>query len=186
MQQSLWLAQGASFLRDFYAAQDAQQVKKAVQDIAQHFALPLAEDDTTWLSIDYAYNALFVGPKAPLCPPYASVYLGESTLMGKHALDIRAFYALLGYELREQNRVPDDHVAFIFDASLVLFNLPESPPYTTWKKTFVHDYLVKWLPSFCVSIQKQENIEPAFLLVAHATQTWLEGAAAYVTAQSIE
>lgn len=60
------------------------------------------------------YLALFVGPGAPLAPPWGSVYAheGEALLFQRETLDVRARFREFGFQVERLYHEPDDHVGY--------------------------------------------------------------------------
>ena len=50
-----------------------------------------------WDKLEFAFNRLFVGPRCPLAPPFASCYMDvERTLMGPTTLRVRGMRRACG------------------------------------------------------------------------------------------
>lgn len=113
---------GLQSLRDFFAAQDCDDLRAASEVIAREFGMPLP-DTVDWLEVEYDFNRLFVGPAALPAPPYASAYEEEPTLMSQRTLEVRNLYRRMGLAVPDQGSVPDDHLAFELDAFLGLLAL---------------------------------------------------------------
>ena len=70
---------------------------------------PLEEE--VRLKEDFA--RLFVGPGNPTAPPYESLYLGkEKILFEAPTLNVRHFYRKFHLQIRDLNKIPDDHIGF--------------------------------------------------------------------------
>ena len=69
-------------------------------------------DHDEYLLITYEFNRLFVGPTAPVAPPYESVYLSPDHLvMGEQTLAVRKIYTQEKLQALEQGHEPDDFIA---------------------------------------------------------------------------
>lgn len=76
--------------------------------------LACAPDDLDRVSGEYA--RIFVGPAALPAPAWESVYRGKKRLlMTATTLSVREFYRACGYEARQYQHVPDDHLAIELD-----------------------------------------------------------------------
>lgn len=74
----------------------------------------------------YDYNRLFVGPQKLLAPPLESYYRNENQLpMQAETLAVREAYAAAGLELKEANKIPDDHAKFEFYFAAALLTARE-------------------------------------------------------------
>ncbi len=162
-------------LRDFFAATNAAELKQAYTALAARTpkSAPAVDD---WLAVEFAFNRLFVGPKALIAPPYASVYLEpEPQLMGQSTLTIRTLYRLLDRALPWQNAIPDDHISFELDAYRQLYVATKSllSPELESARLFLLDHLARWVPIFVGRIHADPDLPLAIAFVADCLAEWL-------------
>lgn len=136
-------------LRDFFIANNNSTL------VAAYLALePDAQKPT--LAMEYDFNALFLGPQALKAAPYASVYLeGDATVMGHTTLELREFMQQLGLSINNDNHLPDDHVSYALELSiLLLINLKQQPELKEMLFRYVFEYIAKWMPLFVLNITR--------------------------------
>src|SRR5690349_17543560 len=97
-------------LSRFFFASNTTEMMTSYGELALLFPVPAVDD---WSAVEFSFNRLFVGPRALLAPPYASIYLdGDNTrLMNESTMKIRQLYELVGLVSPWLNKIPDDHVA---------------------------------------------------------------------------
>ncbi|WP_170975282.1 TorD/DmsD family molecular chaperone [Martelella alba] len=137
----------------------------------QHSALPLSKTD--WQENEYEFNRLFIGPQALPAPPYASVYLeAEPQLMGKSTGEIRQLLHGLGLAVSLENRVPDDHVSYEIELSLLLAKLaPQQPVYAETLAWLVGEHMRHWLPLFTTRVEQHART-PSLSAVSRILSLW--------------
>ncbi|MCG8533207.1 MAG: molecular chaperone TorD family protein [Desulfovibrionales bacterium] len=92
-----------------------------------------------------SFQRLFLGPEAPLAPPWGSVYLTpDNTLMGPSTLAVRRAFLAYGLALENQGGEPEDHFAHCC-AFLSLVTEKEGQE---GAKGFLTDHLLPWGPRF--------------------------------------
>lgn len=164
-------------LRDFHAARHGPEMAAAAAALG---ATPLlgAEID----ELEYAFNRLFVGPAAPLAPPYASAYLDpEHRLMGDVTGRVAAIYDAIGLRSPLSGSVPDDHIALELDAALAFGELlrghgaarPVDAPLAMLWRYFVCEHLALWLPAFTARIESAGDVPPPLRHVNQCLNAWL-------------
>ncbi len=163
-------------LRDFFISRDASEMAQAYRSImeAVETPAPIPED---WESIEFAYNRLFVGPKAILAPPYASVYLdSEPQIMGVSTMRARQIYGMLGLTSPWKGSLPDDHLSLELDASIHLktaLSKSDSEEMKALWHYFLIDHLGLWIPRFVKRIQAGKSVPKAILFAADQLMDWL-------------
>lgn len=162
-------------LRDFFMAVDGQSMAAAYARLVTAAAepAPLVED---WLPVEFAFNRLFVGPRALLAPPYASVYLDpEPQLMGQTTLQVRELYRLLDLRSPWENVIPDDHISFELDAchQLLVVQQTIASPELDAVCHFLVAHMQRWIPAFAARVQAAPGTPPALLFVVEQVQRWL-------------
>ncbi len=162
-------------LRDFFMAVDGHSMAAAYTRLAAAAAepAPLVED---WLPVEFAFNRLFVGPRALLAPPYASVYLDpEPQLMGQTTLRVREIYRLLDLRSPWENVIPDDHISFELDAcrQLLVVQQTIASPELDAVCRYLVAHLQRWIPAFAARVQAAPGTPPALLFVVEQVQRWL-------------
>lgn len=156
-------------LRDFFYSVHGDEMQAAVAalEAATGSAPPVVED---WEEVEFGFNKLFVGPMAPLAPPYASVYLEqEPMLMASSTMSVRSVYTLLGLVAPAKNSLPDDHVSLELDACLVMRAALQDAPSDQFQplwRYFINDHMGRWVPSFVNKIRHAPDVHPVFGFVA--------------------
>jgi TorA maturation chaperone TorD len=156
-------------LSRFFFASGATEMMKSYAELAVFFPAPPVDD---WSTVEFSFNRLFVGPRALLAPPYASIYLdGDNTrLMSESTMNIRQLYELVGLVSPWLNKIPDDHVALELDALWQIESATETNDSPQLQD--VHDYLLArlqfWIPLFSERVLSIADVHPA---VIHVTET---------------
>ena len=149
-------------LSEFFFASDAKGMKTAYTELARIHAAPAVDD---WSSVEFSFNRLFVGPRALLAPPYASIYLDNDSnrVMNESTLQIRQFYGLLGLVSPWLNKIPDDHIALELDAlwqiETALTN--SASPQLHDMREYLLEHLQQWVPKFRQRILSIDDVHPA-------------------------
>ncbi len=115
------------------------------------------------------FARLFLFGKMP-APPYESLYsLGEKTVMGDAAIEVREKYLEEGLQVKKLYQEPDDHVGTEFEFMFYLCKkcrdlLADSKDKEALKvlekqRTFLNEHILKWVPEFCDKIIKSTNDE---------------------------
>jgi TorA maturation chaperone TorD len=159
------------FLSECYYLPDGNLLKK-VGDAAQNNSFfvelaslipPAVELDS--LRIDF--TRLFVGPFMLLAPPYGSVYLEDSRIMGESTIDVRSWYEKDGLNV-VINDAPD-HIAMELEFMHYLVakqsqatnegNLQDIQLYQQKQKSFLNSHLARWVLEFTENVQKNARTE---------------------------
>lgn len=169
---STWIGCG---LRDFFIASSGTEMQQAYLELHSLCPeLPTAEDVNT---TEFAFNRLFVGPKAPVAPPFASVYLEKDELvMGKTTLDARDLYASLGLVSPWQGHFPDDHISLELDACLHFRQLDSGlcgNDIAQLYQRFLEEHMLLWVPTFVTRINSAEEVPGTIQAVADLLLNWL-------------
>lgn len=164
-------------LSRFFAAQNATELQAAYADLTDWVQEPAPEVEA-WQAVEFSFNRLFVGPKAPIAPPFASVYLeAEPQLMGPTTMRVREIYELAGLQSPLKNRIPEDHISYELDClrqfSVALNQIP-SPEMNAMRDYLLFNHLQRWLPSFIKRIRGADNVHQAILFVVDCLAAWLE------------
>lgn len=161
-------SQSIQHLSEFFFASDAKGMKAAYIELARIHSAPTVED---WSTVEFSFNRLFVGPRALLAPPYASIYLDNDAnrVMNETTMQIRQFYGLLGLVSPWLNKIPDDHIALELDAlwqiETALIN-SDSPQLQDMHE-FLLAHLQQWVPKFRQRIRAIDDVAPAVLHVVN-------------------
>jgi TorA maturation chaperone TorD len=156
-------------LSRFFFASNANEMRDSYLALAEILPAPTVDD---WSAVEFSFNHLFVGPRALLAPPYASIYLDsdEARLMGESTLKVRYLYEMLGLVSPWVNKIPDDHIALELDALWRAASALERVDSPQLKDA--HDYLLNhlwvWTPKFVARIQAIDDVHPAVLFIAQA------------------
>lgn len=156
----------AEALRDFFLAAGSAELRGAYERLADAGADPPPVED--WDELEFAFNRLFVGPRSPVAPPYASVYLdGQALLMGSTTLTIRHMYYALGLTSPWENSLPDDHLGLELDAWRQMQCAASAVESEELRELqdFLQDHLRKWVPLFAARVREAGDLPPALLFV---------------------
>ncbi|MHC4290587.1 MAG: TorD/DmsD family molecular chaperone [Planctomycetota bacterium] len=173
------------FLSECYYLPD-EELRQKVTDFAQtnqffgelEDYIPPAIDLES-LKIDF--TRLFVGPFKVLAPPYGSVYLEDSRIMGESTIDVRNLYEKVGLDV-VINDAPD-HIAMELEFMYYLVvkqtqatnegNLRDIQLYQQKQKKFLCSHLARWLPQFAKNVQ--ENAQTTFYKkLTHLTEMFVQ------------
>lgn len=153
-------------LSRFFFAANADEMLEPYLALANGLPAPTVND---WSAVEFSFNYLFVGPRALLAPPYASIYLdGEhASLMGESTEKIRNLYEMVGLTSPWLNKIPDDHLALELDA---LWQMDEAllrvdSPQLRDVQEFLLAHLQSWLPKFASRVRSVDDVHPAILFV---------------------
>lgn len=162
-------------LRDFFMARDRTELRTAYLALAQAAPQP-APRGIAWDELEFAFNRLFIGPKALFAPPYASVYLEpEPQLMGRTTLKMREFYQLLTLTSPERQRLPEDHLGLELDAyrQLQIAAAQVDSPELLMMLAYLCNHLCQWVPHFVARVHCAAGTPPALLFVVEQLAQWL-------------
>lgn len=158
-------------LRDFFLARNGEDLAGALKKLPGGDLL--RETDLTGL--EYEFNRLFIGPQAPLAPPYASVYLErEPRLMGNAAHDMALFYRALGLRVCLRG-MPADFLGLELEAWLALESLiAEGESAELIRATqYLRAHMQSWLPLFTARMRACPLSAPMAKIVK-LTDEWLQ------------
>lgn len=162
-------------LRDFFMANNRPALRSAYLALAQ-VAPETAPRGIAWDELEFAFNRLFVGPKALFAPPYASVYLEpEPQLMGRTTLKMREFYQLLTLASPARQQLPEDHLGLELDAyrqlQIAATQVNSAELFTLLD--YLSNHLQQWVPLFVARVHRAEGTPPALLFVVDQLAQWL-------------
>lgn len=151
-------------LSAFFFASNAKEMKAAYTELAKTHSAPTVDD---WSAVEFSFNRLFVGPRALLAPPYASIYLDNdpNRVMSDSTMQIRQFYGLLGLVSPWMNKIPDDHIALELDALWQIdtaLNISDTPQLRDIRE-YLLAHLQQWVPNFQQRIRSIDDVHPAIL-----------------------
>ena len=116
---------------------------------------------------EYAFNRIFVGPGHVPAPPYASVYLdAEPLLMGRAAVSMRDLFRSMGLAVREEDNLPEDHLACELEAWLVLRSLASADDGALRRSAdeallwLLDGHMQIWIPEFLSRARAESMPEP--------------------------
>lgn len=163
-------------LRDFFIAPNAAALSQAYDLLSA--SCPPAPHVDDWRPLEFAFNRLFVGPRAPLAPPFASVYLDpEPQLMGQTTLKVRHLYQMAGLSSPWQGSVPDDHLSLELDAYYQLSSAlgrVSSAEGQAVQRYFLEQHLARWLPRFIERVRGAPGLPEAIEFVIKQLDAWLD------------
>lgn len=166
---------------------------KSIADFTDHYKLDelllsnkaLAQhsnsDDQSHLLLCYEFNRLFVGPTAPVAPPYESVYLSpDHLIMGEQTLEVRKMYMQENLQSQGQGHEPDDFIATelefiaylltrIMDAQAAKNDI-QIQHYTALYLKFWTQHPSLWLGLFAQRIREATH-HPVFLALSEVLDT---------------
>lgn len=163
-------------LSRFFVAKNASELQVAYSDLT-YWAKQTAPEVTDWQAVEFCFNRLFIGPRAPIAPLFASVYLeSEPQLMGPSTMRIREIYELAGLRSPLKNRIPEDHISYELDClhqiSVSLNKIP-SNEMIAMRDYLFQSHLQRWLPSFIHRVRSADNVHEAILFVVDCLDAWL-------------
>ena len=162
-------------LRDFFMARNQTELRTAYLALAQAAPQP-APRGIAWDELEFAFNRLFVGPKALFAPPYASVYLEpDPQLMGRTTLKMREFYQLLTLASPQRQQLPEDHLGLELDAyrQLQIASTQVNSPELLMLLGYLCNHLSQWVPHFVARVHRAAGTPPALLFVVDQLAQWL-------------
>jgi TorA maturation chaperone TorD len=155
-------------LSRFFFASNANEMRDSYLALAEILPAPTVDD---WSAVEFSFNHLFVGPRALLAPPYASIYLDsdEERVMGESTLKVRYLYEMMGLASPWVNKIPDDHIALELDALWQIASALEhvDSPQLKDARNYLLDHLREWTPKFVARIEVIDDVHPAVLFIAH-------------------
>lgn len=153
-------------LRDVFIADDFNKLSQALNILVCFYNSNYDDTETppliTSQDTEYDFNSLFVGPDCPTAPPYSSVYLEKSgLLMGETTLNFREFMQSLGIYIRTCSGIPDDHIAYELEFTVLLsVNARNNTTFEVVLTHFFSEHLDKWLPPFIVKMVNNTKTVP--------------------------
>ena len=173
----------AAALRDFFIAENAAGLESAYLKMQEVSGTGLPGVKSRQ-ELEYAFNRLFVGPKALEAPPFASVYLeNEPMVMGPTTMMVRSIYEMFGLASSYKNNLPDDHLSFELDAALAMrmaSRQAASPELARLRSFFVGRHMKTWVPAFAERASLAESAHPAITAAAKFACRWVEREAASI------
>lgn len=111
------------------------------------------------------FSSLFLGPAEPYAVPFASFYLSENhSLMTNETLNVRKQYLEAGMEVKDLNKIPDDHIAIEFEFVYFLTNeiitlrengsAAEALKLWRIRQKFLQDHMALWVPALADNISQ--------------------------------
>ena len=135
----------AKALRDIFNSTDTASLWAA-------FSVITPKTSSSPMLLEAEFNRFFVGPDAPLTPPYASIYLEKSgLLMSKTTQEVRELYTLFGLKNPKDGQQPDDFLGFELDAyyQLLYIELHSNILYLkSLRCYFLQEHMARWIFPF--------------------------------------
>ena len=164
----------AQTLRDLFGARNIGAMFSALERLADfraagERALPAMPpyEASAFREAEYAFNRIFVGPGHVPAPPYASVYLdAEPLLMGRAAVSMRDLFRSMGLAVREEDNLPEDHLACELEAWLVLRSLASADDGALRRSAdeallwLLDGHMQIWIPEFLSRARAESMPEP--------------------------
>jgi len=162
------------------AAIDAPALGPIAERLLGSLQIAHAQSEQAFGTLEMEYNRLFVGPGAPVAPPYESFYRDpRGLLMGSSVRAVRQKYAEADLGIPPDHRDLPDHVAteLGFMAYLALQEAAaEGVERQTWldrRFAFLRQHLGIWLPVFCRRVQ-EEGQHPFYTALAELTDVFVK------------
>lgn len=126
--------------------------------------------------LEAEFNRFFVGPDAPLAPPYASLYLEKSGLiMSKTTQEVKEIYSLFGLKNPKEGQQPDDFLGFELDAyyQLLYIEIQSNIHYLEpLRRYFLQEHMARWILPFVEAV-KQHAPSPALTQIVDLLQRFI-------------
>jgi TorA maturation chaperone TorD len=154
----------AKDLRDIFLSNNSKELFEA-------FSSLLEDTNISEIGLEICFNYYFVGPDAPIAPPYASIYLDEEdALMTKTTMQIRDLYEVMGFKNSLKNKVPEDFLGLELDAyyQLLFIEIEKDIPYLKDMRIyFLCEHINAWIFKFIkrVYAHKHEDSNTVNLLI---------------------
>jgi putative dimethyl sulfoxide reductase chaperone len=119
------------------------------------------------------YERLFVGPGAPPCQPYESLWLSgprrrdAGSVMGPAAIAVSSIYKQLGLTLETDGNELPDHVMIEWEALAFALDRRDGEA----SESLLQDHLRKWMGPFCQAVAESAG-EPFYTQLAALTPAW--------------
>lgn len=166
----------AIMLRDFFLAANRTELEASCRSFLETNDGPVPTPEE-WHELEFTFNQLFVGPRAVIAPPYASVYLDNGRyVMVEAAQTVRKLYHLVGLSSPWEGKLPDDHISLELDACLHFRHAIDNanqdllvPVYDY----FLNRHLQVWVPDFVKQIQEMPDLPVLMNWIAGELLQWL-------------
>ncbi|MBE0495723.1 MAG: molecular chaperone TorD family protein [Campylobacterales bacterium] len=160
----------AKALRDIFNSTDTASLWAAFLSIS-----PTPVSSSCHLEAEF--NRFFVGPQAPLVPPYASLYLENSGLiMSKTTQHVKELYTLFGLKNPKDGQLPDDFLGFELDAyyQLLYIEIHSNILYLkSLRCYFLQEHMAQWMLPF-VEAAKQHAPSPDMLQILDVLHRFID------------
>jgi putative dimethyl sulfoxide reductase chaperone len=120
------------------------------------------------------YERLFVGPGAPPCQPYESLWVGGprrrdgGSVMGPAAIAVSSVYKELGLTFDEEMHELPDHLVIEWEA--LAYALSRGAAEVS--DTLLRGHLGQWMAPFCEAVS-ETSTEPFYARLAGLTSAWM-------------
>lgn len=170
------ICQSCGFFEDIPFSASIDSVRTGAELVAGYFAKcdPL-HDDEEYALLRWDFTRAFVGPCAPVAPPWASYYLEPDRLLFQDTtLAVRKVYARYGIMAGDRlNSEADDHVGieldFIFLLNQRSIEMLEKANWTSLpievfslleeQRNFIRSHLLTFIPSFVELLFKEAQTD---------------------------
>lgn len=169
------LEQEVILYRNFFAATDHVSIAHTLDAYIQQFPSIEIPD---YQQEEFMFNKLFVGPQAPIAPPYASIWINnEKLLMTKETMEVRDFYKK--FQLQSPLGMPDDFLALELEAYIILLRLINEnlshdkhsliEQHLRW---LIFEHWGQWLPPFIQKVLSTSGLTAGIQAVTLSFQNW--------------
>ena len=166
------------YTTDFYFAENVSHLAEAYAALSKTvpFELPVVDN---WDEVEFSFNRLFIGPQAPIAPPFGSVYLEpEPQTMGKSTQVVRRIYEMIGCQSPWYGTLPDDHISLELDACIRILGILDTNSSAEVQDLWhflLLEHLAKWIPPWSTRVCSTDNVHEAISTVTTILSEWLNG-----------
>lgn len=126
---------------------------------------PLFED------LHWDFTRLFIGPEAPLAPPWESVYVSKDKLLFQHCThEVKRIYQSSGLRMNDDEGEAADHIGYELDYLYQQsYNVAENitngtsfkdaKPLLQMQLTFLQKHILAFVDDFCLNIRTHSQTE---------------------------
>lgn len=165
-----------AFLRDehvvrgFPFADEHELIREGLEQATNYLDSPALSMEEAYDKVHWDFTRLFIGPEAPLAPPWESAYLSEYKLLfQKQTMEVRRIYRKYEFLPANYPHEADDHLGlemeFMFHlaaqakAALDEGNLEQASEQLKEQALFLEEHLLKWIPKLVEDILKSAETD---------------------------
>ncbi len=139
-------------LKNIFSSKNEDELFKAFSELNSGL-----EVDKTTLESDF--NRYFIGPDAPIAPPYSSVYIDKTdSLMTETTQKVRDLYEIMGFKNKLKNSIPEDFLGLELDAYYQLLFIEEKTNYLSEIRCyFLFEHIKVWIYDFIEAVLSNKD-----------------------------